>query len=80
MEDRLLNPTNAVGDKINQQNRLQAIKTLNDAKKIEADLIKKGAIWMKKDRTLVLVPKEKIKKYKLNGYKVSVIKKSKHNG
>jgi hypothetical protein len=44
MEDRLLNPTNAVGDKINQQNRLQAIKILSDAKKIEADLIKNGAI------------------------------------
>jgi hypothetical protein len=77
MEDRLLNPTNAVGDKINQQNRLQAIKALSDAKKIEADLIKNGAIWMKKDRTLVLVTKEKIEKYKSNGYKLSVIKNKK---
>jgi hypothetical protein len=32
---------------------------------------------MKKDRTLVLVTKEKIEKYKSNGYKVSVIKNKK---
>lgn len=69
MEPKFLNPTNVVGDKINQQNRLKATEVLKQAKEIEADLIKNGAIWMKKDRSSVLVPKDKINDYKLNGFK-----------
>lgn len=69
MSTKVSSPSNAIGEQINKENRVKAKEILKTAKEIEADLISKGAVWMKKDRTSVLVPKDKVKKYKSNGFK-----------
>lgn len=69
MSDSNPNPNNAVGDKINKQNREKAKEVLKSSKEKEQELIKNGAVWMKKEKTSVLVPKNKVQKYKSNGFK-----------
>lgn len=69
MTTKVFTESNPIGEQINKENRSKAKEVLKTAKEIEADLISKGAIWMKKERNVVLVPKHKIKKYKSNGYR-----------
>ena len=60
---------NAIGDKINKENRSKAQITLEGVKQAEIRLIYNGAVWMSKDKTRVLVPKEKIAIYKQKGFR-----------
>lgn len=69
MSTKVFTESNPIGEQINKENRSKAKDVLKTAKEIEADLISKGAIWMKKERNIVLVPKHKINKYKSNGYR-----------
>lgn len=69
MSTKVFTESNPIGEQINKENRSKAKDVLKTAKEIEADLISKGAIWMKKERNIVLVTKHKIKKYKSNGYR-----------
>lgn len=66
---------NALGTQINKKNRALAQKMLETAKEQEAEKIKKGAVWMSKDKTSVLVDKSRIKEYQLKGYKFKNAKK-----
>ena len=69
MENSVLTSANAVGVQINRENREKAKTILESAKEREAKLIADGAIWMRKEKTTVLVPKDKVNQYKLNGFK-----------
>lgn len=69
MENSVLTSANAVGVQINRENREKAKTILELAKEKESQLIADGAIWMRKEKTTVLVPQHKVKEYKLNGFK-----------
>jgi hypothetical protein len=70
MLENVIIPSNSIGVEINKENRIKAKRVLEIAKEKESELISSGAVWMKKEKTMVLVPKKKINDYKQKGFKL----------